>query len=79
MNDAIDELNILYGHFQKLPRYTRAQFEHGEQKHFEIKLARQLQGVAGAQEAIANMVDDLPNIIKLENLLSALPGAPEES
>jgi hypothetical protein len=48
------ELNILYAHFQKLPRYTREQFELGEREHFDIKLNRQLLGVQGAAEALEN-------------------------
>jgi len=59
VNDAITELNILYGHFKALPKYTRAEFEQGEREHFEIKLSRQLEGVQGAAESIANMQHDL--------------------
>ena len=66
MNDALVELNVLYSHFQKLPRYTREQFELGESAHFEIKLARQLQGCVGAQEAVTNMQQDLPALSSYE-------------
>ena len=69
LNDAITELNILYGHFQKLPRYTREQFELGESKHFQIKLDRQVKGIQGALEALTNMHQDAPMFTELENQL----------
>lgn len=72
MNDAITELNVLYGHFQKLPKYTREQFELGEKQHFETKLTRQLQGVSGAAEALANMNGDLPTMLAYEEQLTKL-------
>lgn len=59
INDAIAELNVLYAHFQKLPRYTREQFEAGERRHFELRLTRQVRGVTGAAESLANMQDAL--------------------
>jgi hypothetical protein len=72
MNDALTELNILYAHFQKLPRYTREQFELGEREHFDIKLNRQLLGVQGAAEALENMNTDLPSFVRLEQELRLL-------
>ena len=69
MNDALTELNILYSHFQKLPRYTREQFELGEREHFDTKLNRQLTGLQGAAEALVNMEQDLPAMmVTVENL-----------
>ena len=72
MNDALTELNILYSHFQKLPRYTREQFELGERKHFDIKLNRQLTGVQGAAEALVNMGQDMPALTVQEQEFQAL-------
>lgn len=72
MNDALTELNILYQHFKKLPRYTRAQFEAGERTHFDTKLQRQLAGCQGAAEALTNMEKDLPMFTKLESELQLL-------
>lgn len=66
INDAITELNILYKHFKALPRYTREQFELGEREHFEIKLSRQLEGVQGAAESVANMQHDLAALQEFE-------------
>lgn len=62
VNDALCELNVLYRHFQSLPRYTRAQFEAGEQLHFDTKLTRQLNHVEGAAEALTNMQQDIKAI-----------------
>jgi hypothetical protein len=59
INDALAELNVLYAHFRKLPRYTREQFEAGERKHFELSLTRQAQGVTGAIESLSNMQESL--------------------
>lgn len=59
INDAIAELNVLYSHFQKLPRYTREQFEAGERRHFELRLTRQARGVTGALESLNNMQESL--------------------
>jgi len=62
INDALQELNVLYHHFKTLPRYTRDEFEAGEKTHFEVKLTRQLTGIQGAQEALVNMNEDLPRL-----------------
>jgi hypothetical protein len=62
VNDALCELNILYAHFQAFPHYTRAQFEAGEQLHFDTKLTRQLNHVEGAAEALTNMQQDIKAI-----------------
>ena len=67
MNDAMIELNILYNHFIKLPKYTREEFEFNEKNHFNIKLQRQLKGITGAAEAMVNMEQDINNLFKIEN------------
>ena len=72
MNDAVVELNILYKHFKKLPRYTREQFELAEPEHFDIKLNRQLANIQGAAEALVNMQEDMPTFTALENELLKL-------
>ena len=59
VNDAIAELNVLYAHFKALPRYTREEFEAGERQHFELRLTRQMRGVTGAAESLANMDETL--------------------
>jgi hypothetical protein len=66
VNDAITELNVLYRHFKALPKYTREEFEKGEQHHFEIKLTRQLEGIQGAAESLANMQHDTPSLLEFE-------------
>ncbi len=57
INDALIELNVLYAHFKSLPKYTREEFEAGEQQHFTAKLERQLGGISGAAESLTNMTD----------------------
>lgn len=57
INDAVAELNVLYRYFKKLPRYSREQFEAGEEEYFNKSLTRQLNGVVGAAESLANMSD----------------------
>ena len=69
INDALQELNILYHHFKALPRYTREEFEAGEAAHFTEKLTRQIQGVQGAQEALVNMAQDMPKFFEIEDTL----------
>jgi len=59
-NDALESLNILYAEFKRLPRYSRAQFEAEERKHFEKKLVRQIKA-PGPLESLENMHTDLPN------------------
>ena len=71
INDAIKEVNYLYGVFKKYPRYTSEQFELGEAKHFEQKLTRAAQGISGPLESLANMTDDakaLPQLIEQQLL-----------
>lgn len=57
INDALAELNVLYAHFNALPKYTREEFEQGELAHFDEKLNRQRVGVQGPMEALTNMED----------------------
>ena len=67
INDALAELNVLYGHFKALPKFTREQFEQGERRHFEQRLQRQISGISGARESLVNMVDDSRAISEFEN------------
>lgn len=67
LNDAIAELNILYKHFKALPKYTRAEFEAGERRHFIENLNRKALGLDGAKSSLINMIDDVAAIEKFEN------------
>jgi hypothetical protein len=75
INDALSELNLLYKHFQAMPRYTREQFEQGERIHFEQKLTRQIQGLAGAHESLINMTQDVNTMQALIQEQMALLGS----
>ena len=68
IGDAIHELNLLYTHFKALPKYTRDEFEAGEENHFTQRLHRQLQGVSGAAESLTNMTTDVANLPTLPQL-----------
>lgn len=59
LNDALRELSCLYKEFKKLPSYTREQFEAEEEKHFTIRLNRQLIPGGGARESLGNINVDL--------------------
>lgn len=59
LNDALRELECLNRDFQRLPKYTREQFEAEEVMHFQQRLQRQL-SAGGAMESILNMTEDLP-------------------
>ena len=74
INDALKEVNYLYGELQKYPQYTREQFEAEEQPHFEQKLVRQSTGIQGATESLMNMGSDgvklLEQVTTSRNLLA---------
>ena len=67
LNDAIADLNLLYKHFKALPRYTRAEFEAGERRHYLEDLNRQALGINGAKVALVNMFDDVKALEKFES------------
>lgn len=71
IHDAITELNVLYKHFKKLPKFTREEFEAGERLHFEQRLTRQVIGCTGAKESLINMGDDLLSLDKFEELIQS--------
>lgn len=60
INDAVKELNVLYKHFKRLPRYTREEFEAGEEAYFTESLTRQVKGIVGAHESLLNMQQASP-------------------
>lgn len=79
INDAIQELNILYGHFKNLPKFTRVQFEQAEKLHFEQRLNRQVQGIQGANESLVNMSADLVALQQYEEQVKELGLTPSET
>lgn len=58
VSDCLEEINTLYGAFKKLPKFTREQFESGERKHFELKLARDFVLKDGALLSLDSMGAD---------------------
>lgn len=73
LNDALRELNCLYAEFQRLPKYTREQFEAEERAHFELKLKRQIER-PGPHESLANISVDLPALDTLNAAGYAVKG-----
>lgn len=78
LNDALAELNVLYKHFKALPRYTRQEFEAGEQRHFLERNIRQANGINGGQESLLNMHRDLQALEKFEHAFACLPETQRE-
>lgn len=72
INDAIEELNVLYKHFKTLPKFTREQFESAEKLHFEQRLNRQVLGLSGAKESLVNMHDDMKALENYEQKIQEL-------
>jgi hypothetical protein len=66
-NDAIRELECLYKHFKALPKFTREQFELGEQNHFEQRLVRNANGITGPSESLANIANDIGALLSYED------------
>jgi cell fate (sporulation/competence/biofilm development) regulator YmcA (YheA/YmcA/DUF963 family) len=59
-NDAMREIACLYSHLEKLPEYTREEFEAGELQHFIETSKRQVNNVTGGHESLVNMLKDVP-------------------
>lgn len=72
-DDAIVELELLYSHFRKFPKYTRQQFESAEKNHFEQLMHRKINGIEGPTEALINMADDFQALGNFESALALLP------
>lgn len=64
INDCIHECNRLYALYEKMPKYTREQFEAAEKTHYTLRLTRQAQGIQGAHESLLNMSEN--EVLKLD-------------
>lgn len=71
INDALVELSVLYKHFKSLPKFTREQFEAGEQRHFVERLTRQ-HHLSGDEQSLANMDTDFPALLNFEKSTAEL-------
>jgi hypothetical protein len=58
INDCIHECNFLYSLFTKFPRYTREEFERGEELHFIELAKRQILGIQSGKETLINITHD---------------------
>lgn len=74
INDAITELDLLYGHFKSMPRFTRAQFEAGEYRHFKERLLREIT-LKGAEVSLVNMHEDIESLRAYETAVKKLNGS----
>lgn len=73
-NDAIQEIGCLYAHLEKLPEYTREEFEAAEANHFEQRLTRATNGISGPSESLINIRDDVSALINYETEVQLLSG-----
>ena len=78
INDALVELNLLYKHFKALPKFTREQFEAGEQMHYIERLARQ-HHLSGNQLSLYNIEHDLDALLKYEAVTECIESADSET
>lgn len=72
LNDALRELDCLYGEFVKLPKFNREQFEMEEQLHFEQRLTKQISCGDGAKSALLNFQNDYRQLEKMTAQASLL-------
>jgi hypothetical protein len=77
-NDLIKELNLLYENLQKFPTYTGEQFEAAERIHFEQRLLRETNGLTGAALSLINMREDITELSKYQEQITALPNVTTE-
>lgn len=72
VNDSLKELNLLYSHFKKFPKYTGEQFEEAESRHYDQRLNRQALGLEGAPMSLLNMREDLKAFLEFEEKIEKL-------
>lgn len=58
VNDAAVEVVTMWEEVEKLPEYTREQFEKEEYDHFLISLRRQCKGITGAVDSLSLLSND---------------------
>lgn len=73
IEDMIYEANVLYKHYQALPKYTKEQFERGEARYYLESLKRQAIGLDGAKGSLMAMFDDTKALENFEEKYAALP------
>ena len=61
--DALHSVEHYKARMASYPAYTRAQFELAEANHYHERLHRQLNGLTGPAEALANIEADAPKLI----------------
>lgn len=55
ISDALHEVEVLYKYWKILPHPTREEFEKNEKEYYTENLSRQIVGINGAIESLANM------------------------
>lgn len=76
INDTIIQLNVLYKHFQSLPRYSREEFEASEKNYYIQRLEREINGVTGASDSLLNLQYDIHALSEFERLRLEHPEVP---
>lgn len=60
-------VQLLTGHLERFPRFTRKQFEAGEQEYYELHLGNQLAGVVGAKKDLLNINQGVSRVLPSKN------------
>jgi hypothetical protein len=72
LNDAITEIELLYTEFKKYPKYTRAEFEAGEFRHYLERSKRQSLGIDGGRDNLVHMLHDYKNLESFKEKVQSL-------
>lgn len=82
LNDANEEIVFLYNQLKKYPKYTRDEFEKGEEDYFTVKMERQLLGVTDPIAALIvmgkNKFGELQDSSRFESLINKAMGGISE-
>ena len=73
INDLVEESKVLYHHLNKLPKYTREEFEKAEGIYYLESLKRQAMGLTGAKNSLLSMFEDIKALENFEEKYEALP------
>lgn len=73
LDDLVEEAKVLYYHLNKLPKYTREEFEKAEGIYYLESLKRQAMGLTGAKNSLLSMFEDIKALENFEEKYEALP------
>jgi len=79
LNDLLNEFFILNEEFQKMPKFTREQFEAAEMNYFTQSLNRQMSGITGPIESLINMQEDMKALNEYKEKLKMIENLDTET